>query len=150
MGGPDVLARELPPAERDEAFPKIVAAAPGFADYQPQDQPRHPAARDTEGMVAPNVISPAISYFAVETSFETRDEPHYTYRVEWSGRSNTLVSSSARSSQTCSTTANVRPNRSSSAISAATVGIGPRNARVDVGTVRIAAESGELPTPNTA
>ena len=85
MGGPDVLARELPPAERDEAFPKIVAAAPGFADYQPQDQPRHPAARDTEGIVAPNVISPAISYFAVETSFETRDEPHYTYRVTGPG-----------------------------------------------------------------
>ena len=81
----DVLARELPPAERDEAFPKIVAAAPGFADYQPQDQPRHPAARDTEGIVAPNVISPAISYFAVETSFETRDEPHYTYRVTGPG-----------------------------------------------------------------
>ena len=32
--GYDVLARELPSAERDEIFPKIVAAAPGFADYQ--------------------------------------------------------------------------------------------------------------------
>jgi deazaflavin-dependent oxidoreductase (nitroreductase family) len=30
----DVIARELPPAERDEMFPKIVAAAPGVADYQ--------------------------------------------------------------------------------------------------------------------
>ncbi|MCW2649284.1 MAG: hypothetical protein JWR32_260 [Mycobacterium sp.] len=28
------IARELPPAERDEIFPKITAAAPGFADYQ--------------------------------------------------------------------------------------------------------------------
>ncbi|MBV8927694.1 MAG: nitroreductase family deazaflavin-dependent oxidoreductase [Mycobacteriaceae bacterium] len=30
----DVLARELPPAERDEIFPKVTALAPGFADYQ--------------------------------------------------------------------------------------------------------------------
>jgi deazaflavin-dependent oxidoreductase (nitroreductase family) len=30
----DVSARELPPAERDEVFPKITAAAPGFGDYQ--------------------------------------------------------------------------------------------------------------------
>ncbi|OBI93181.1 nitroreductase family deazaflavin-dependent oxidoreductase [Mycobacterium asiaticum] len=30
----DVTARELPPAEREEIFPKIVAAAPGFAEYQ--------------------------------------------------------------------------------------------------------------------
>lgn len=30
----DVNARELSPAERDVAFPKITAAAPGFADYQ--------------------------------------------------------------------------------------------------------------------
>ncbi|AKN17411.1 nitroreductase family deazaflavin-dependent oxidoreductase [Mycobacterium haemophilum] len=30
----DVTARELPSAERDEIFPKITAAAPGFADYQ--------------------------------------------------------------------------------------------------------------------
>lgn len=30
----DVTARELPPAERDELFPKITAAAPGFAEYQ--------------------------------------------------------------------------------------------------------------------
>ncbi|OBJ84704.1 nitroreductase family deazaflavin-dependent oxidoreductase [Mycobacterium asiaticum] len=30
----DVTARELPPAEREEMFPKIVAAAPGFAEYQ--------------------------------------------------------------------------------------------------------------------
>jgi deazaflavin-dependent oxidoreductase (nitroreductase family) len=30
----DVIARELPPAERDETFPKIIAAAPGVADYQ--------------------------------------------------------------------------------------------------------------------
>ena len=30
----DVIARELPPAERDETFPKITAAAPGVADYQ--------------------------------------------------------------------------------------------------------------------
>jgi deazaflavin-dependent oxidoreductase (nitroreductase family) len=30
----DVVARELPPDERDVAFPKITAAAPGFADYQ--------------------------------------------------------------------------------------------------------------------
>jgi deazaflavin-dependent oxidoreductase (nitroreductase family) len=30
----DVFARELPPAERDEMFPKITAVAPGFADYQ--------------------------------------------------------------------------------------------------------------------
>ena len=29
-----VTARELPPAERDELFPKITAAAPGFAEYQ--------------------------------------------------------------------------------------------------------------------
>ncbi len=30
----DVVARELPPAERDEFFPKITAVAPGFAEYQ--------------------------------------------------------------------------------------------------------------------
>ena len=30
----DVIARELPPAERDEVYPKVVAAAPGFGDYQ--------------------------------------------------------------------------------------------------------------------
>lgn len=30
----DVLARELPSAERDELFPKITALAPGFAEYQ--------------------------------------------------------------------------------------------------------------------
>jgi deazaflavin-dependent oxidoreductase (nitroreductase family) len=30
----DVTARELPPAERDELFGKISAAAPGFAEYQ--------------------------------------------------------------------------------------------------------------------
>ncbi|OBK20818.1 deazaflavin-dependent nitroreductase [Mycobacterium asiaticum] len=30
----DVTARELPPAERDEIFPKVTAAAPGFAEYQ--------------------------------------------------------------------------------------------------------------------
>jgi deazaflavin-dependent oxidoreductase (nitroreductase family) len=30
----DVIARELPPQERDETFPKITAVAPGFADYQ--------------------------------------------------------------------------------------------------------------------
>jgi deazaflavin-dependent oxidoreductase (nitroreductase family) len=30
----DVVARELPPAERDELFPKIAAVASGFAEYQ--------------------------------------------------------------------------------------------------------------------
>jgi deazaflavin-dependent oxidoreductase (nitroreductase family) len=30
----DVVARELPAAERDELFSKITAAAPGFAEYQ--------------------------------------------------------------------------------------------------------------------
>lgn len=30
----DVVARELPPAERDTTFAKIVALAPGFGDYQ--------------------------------------------------------------------------------------------------------------------
>jgi deazaflavin-dependent oxidoreductase (nitroreductase family) len=30
----DVTARELPRAERDELFDKVVAAAPGFAEYQ--------------------------------------------------------------------------------------------------------------------
>jgi deazaflavin-dependent oxidoreductase (nitroreductase family) len=30
----DVTGRELPPAERDELFPKITAVAPGFAEYQ--------------------------------------------------------------------------------------------------------------------
>jgi deazaflavin-dependent oxidoreductase (nitroreductase family) len=30
----DVIARELPIAERDELFAKITAAAPGFAEYQ--------------------------------------------------------------------------------------------------------------------
>jgi deazaflavin-dependent oxidoreductase (nitroreductase family) len=30
----DVIARELPSAERDELFPKITALAPGFAEYQ--------------------------------------------------------------------------------------------------------------------
>jgi deazaflavin-dependent oxidoreductase (nitroreductase family) len=30
----DVTARELPLAERDDLFPKITAAAPGFAEYQ--------------------------------------------------------------------------------------------------------------------
>ena len=30
----DVVARELPPAERDAVFAKVTEAAPGFADYQ--------------------------------------------------------------------------------------------------------------------
>jgi deazaflavin-dependent oxidoreductase (nitroreductase family) len=30
----DVTARELPPAERDQLFSRITAAAPGFAEYQ--------------------------------------------------------------------------------------------------------------------
>jgi deazaflavin-dependent oxidoreductase (nitroreductase family) len=30
----DVTARELPPAEREAIFPKVTAAAPGFAEYQ--------------------------------------------------------------------------------------------------------------------
>ncbi len=30
----DVTARELPAGERDAIFPKITAAAPGFAEYQ--------------------------------------------------------------------------------------------------------------------
>jgi deazaflavin-dependent oxidoreductase (nitroreductase family) len=30
----DVLARELPAAERDAAYPKVVAVAPGFGEYQ--------------------------------------------------------------------------------------------------------------------
>jgi deazaflavin-dependent oxidoreductase (nitroreductase family) len=30
----DVVARELPTAERDEIFDKAVAAAPGFGEYQ--------------------------------------------------------------------------------------------------------------------
>ena len=30
----DVVARELPAAERDEIFAKITAASPGFAEYQ--------------------------------------------------------------------------------------------------------------------
>jgi deazaflavin-dependent oxidoreductase (nitroreductase family) len=30
----DATARELPPGERDELWPKLTAAAPGFADYQ--------------------------------------------------------------------------------------------------------------------
>ncbi|HSS26094.1 MAG TPA: nitroreductase family deazaflavin-dependent oxidoreductase [Mycobacterium sp.] len=30
----DVTARELPAAEREELFPKLTAAAPGFAEYQ--------------------------------------------------------------------------------------------------------------------
>jgi deazaflavin-dependent oxidoreductase (nitroreductase family) len=30
----DVTARELPPAEREQTFSKVAAAAPGFADYQ--------------------------------------------------------------------------------------------------------------------
>jgi deazaflavin-dependent oxidoreductase (nitroreductase family) len=30
----DVTARELPAEERDEAYPKVVAVAPGFGDYQ--------------------------------------------------------------------------------------------------------------------
>ena len=30
----DVTARELPPEERDDLFPKISAVAPGFAEYQ--------------------------------------------------------------------------------------------------------------------
>lgn len=30
----DVTARELPPADRDAVFAKVVAAAPGFGDYQ--------------------------------------------------------------------------------------------------------------------
>ena len=29
-----MTARELPPAERDEAYPKVVAVAPGFGEYQ--------------------------------------------------------------------------------------------------------------------
>jgi deazaflavin-dependent oxidoreductase (nitroreductase family) len=30
----DVVTRELPREERDETFPKVVALAPGFGDYQ--------------------------------------------------------------------------------------------------------------------
>jgi len=30
----DVTARELPPEERDEMYPKVVELAPGFGDYQ--------------------------------------------------------------------------------------------------------------------
>ena len=30
----DVTARELPADERDETYPKVVALAPGFGDYQ--------------------------------------------------------------------------------------------------------------------
>ena len=30
----DVVARELPPDERDAVYPKIVARAPGFGEYQ--------------------------------------------------------------------------------------------------------------------
>jgi len=30
----DVLARELPEDERDATYPKVVAVAPGFGDYQ--------------------------------------------------------------------------------------------------------------------
>jgi deazaflavin-dependent oxidoreductase (nitroreductase family) len=30
----NVTARELPAEERDEAYPKVVAVAPGFGDYQ--------------------------------------------------------------------------------------------------------------------
>jgi len=30
----DVTARELPLAEREDLFPKVTAAAPGFAEYQ--------------------------------------------------------------------------------------------------------------------
>jgi len=30
----DVIARELPPEERDETYSKVVALAPGFGDYQ--------------------------------------------------------------------------------------------------------------------
>ena len=29
-----MTARELPTAERDELYPKVVEAAPGFGDYQ--------------------------------------------------------------------------------------------------------------------
>ncbi len=30
----DVVTRELPPEERDQAWDEIVAAAPGFGEYQ--------------------------------------------------------------------------------------------------------------------
>ncbi|HYZ69977.1 MAG TPA: nitroreductase family deazaflavin-dependent oxidoreductase [Mycobacterium sp.] len=30
----DVIARELPAEERDETYPKVVALAPGFGEYQ--------------------------------------------------------------------------------------------------------------------
>jgi deazaflavin-dependent oxidoreductase (nitroreductase family) len=30
----EVIARELPPEERDDVFGKVVAVAPGFGDYQ--------------------------------------------------------------------------------------------------------------------
>lgn len=30
----DVIARELPPAERDETFPTVVELAPAFGEYQ--------------------------------------------------------------------------------------------------------------------
>jgi deazaflavin-dependent oxidoreductase (nitroreductase family) len=30
----DVTGRELPPGERDEMYPKVVALAPGFGEYQ--------------------------------------------------------------------------------------------------------------------
>jgi len=32
--GYDVIARELPPEEHDATYPKVVALAPGFGEYQ--------------------------------------------------------------------------------------------------------------------
>ena len=44
----DVIARELPSAERDETFPKIIARRPGSGRVPVEDQPRHPAVRRKE------------------------------------------------------------------------------------------------------
>jgi deazaflavin-dependent oxidoreductase (nitroreductase family) len=38
----DVIARELPPEERDETYPKVVALAPGFGEYQEKTSRRIP------------------------------------------------------------------------------------------------------------
>jgi deazaflavin-dependent oxidoreductase (nitroreductase family) len=38
----DVIARELPADERDDTYPKVVALAPGFGEYQEKTSRRIP------------------------------------------------------------------------------------------------------------
>ncbi len=57
----DVNAHELPQAERDEIFAKVVAAAPNFGKYQAEDEAHHPAVRAGSGVASLVLSSPIIA-----------------------------------------------------------------------------------------